>query len=269
MEETTDSIHFTTNVTDIIINELRNTTDRVVAADAGTKIKHYYSMVLGIGMHRIVDSIVLAVLLTMMLYLLHRIYTFIYSELTIEKTAMSHTKEAFNRAEYFYYRLDYIFSTAPYFKVMALLGCTACLVIVGGVGVFVVTFGELHPLECLWTSWTYVIDSGAHSETQTALHRTVSLLVTLGGMVIFALVIGLVSDQVSRQNFESIRISHKKHNTTVYPRTGVRWASTWTVSAEGRVEWSKPATLSSSARATNCCPPSSRSAWPTRAKGAV
>jgi hypothetical protein len=59
-----------------------------------------------------------------------------------------------------------------------------------------VTFGAVHPLECLWTSWTYVIDSGAHSETQTALHRTVSLLVTLGGMVIFALVIGLVSDQV-------------------------------------------------------------------------
>ena len=160
---------------------------------ASIDIKNYS---MGIDIHVIIDNIVLFCLCSAILYLLYRIYTFVRSELTVEQSAKMHTKEAFNRAEYFYYRLDYIFSTAPYFKVTALLGCTACLVVVGGVGVFVVTFGETHPLECLWTSWTYVIDSGAHSETQTALHRMVSLLVTLGGMVIFALVIGLVSDQV-------------------------------------------------------------------------
>ena len=52
------------------------------------------------------------------------------------------------------------------------------------------------PTECLWTAWTYIADPGTHADSSTGLLRLVSLGLTLGGMVIFALVIGIVSDDV-------------------------------------------------------------------------
>jgi hypothetical protein len=120
--DATDPIQLVMNVTDVV-SELSDVGKNILTtdtADIGTK--HY---LMGVDTHGIVVNVVLAVLFTIALYLLYRIYKYISSELTVEKSAKAHTKDALNRAEYFSN------IARPYFKVIAVLGCTTCLVIVG------------------------------------------------------------------------------------------------------------------------------------------
>ncbi len=120
--DATDPIQLTMNVTDVV-NELSDSANEIVTtnvADIGTK--HY---LMGVATHGIAVNSVLVVLLAAVLYSLYRIYTYISSELTVGKSAKAHTKDAFNRVEH------YSNIARPYFKVIALLGCTTCLVIVG------------------------------------------------------------------------------------------------------------------------------------------
>ena len=96
--------------------------------------------------------------------------------------------------DYFFYRLDYLFSKSSDFKGKALVAVTSLLIFVGGIGVWIATRGN--PIECLWTAWTFIADPGTHADSSSGLLRVVALALTLGGMIIFALVIGIVSGDV-------------------------------------------------------------------------
>ncbi|KAK7402082.1 hypothetical protein VNO78_14062 [Psophocarpus tetragonolobus] len=51
-------------------------------------------------------------------------------------------------------------------------------------------------LGALWHSWTYVANSGNHAETEGTGQRIVSVSISSGGMLIFAMKLGLVSDAI-------------------------------------------------------------------------
>jgi len=53
--------------------------------------------------------------------------------------------------------------------------------------------------EAAWVAWTYVADPGTHADATGTLVRFVSFLITIGGMVIFALMIGIISDFISER----------------------------------------------------------------------
>ncbi|XP_059655351.1 ion channel CASTOR-like isoform X3 [Cornus florida] len=100
------------------------------------------------------------------------------------------------------YWVDASFSVNPYAKPLALLVATLLLICLGGLALFGVTDDSL--ADCLWLSWTYVADSGNHANSEGIGPRLVSVSISFGGMLIFAMMLGLVSDAIS-EKFDSLR----------------------------------------------------------------
>ncbi|XP_022748681.1 ion channel DMI1-like isoform X3 [Durio zibethinus] len=100
------------------------------------------------------------------------------------------------------YMVDICFSVYPYAKLLALLFATIFLIGFGGLALYAVSDGSL--AEALWLSWTFVADSGNHADSIGAGSRIVSVSVSSGGMLIFAMMLGLVSDAIS-EKVDSLR----------------------------------------------------------------
>ncbi|XP_027350218.1 ion channel CASTOR isoform X2 [Abrus precatorius] len=100
------------------------------------------------------------------------------------------------------YRVDVFLSVYPYAKPLVLLVATLLLIFLGGLALFGVTTEDL--AHCLWLSWTYVADSGNHASSQGIGSRVVAVSISFGGMLIFAMMLGLVSDAIS-EKFDSLR----------------------------------------------------------------
>lgn len=107
-------------------------------------------------------------------------------------------KKTFSIAEMFEYRIDdYYFSTSKWAKVALLLSFTFILIAVGA-GSLVVFMEDNSISEAVWIAWTFVADPGTHADCEkTFLIRMISFSVTVGGMLIFALMVGIVSDYIS------------------------------------------------------------------------
>jgi len=100
------------------------------------------------------------------------------------------------------YQVDVFLSVHPYAKPLALLLATLLLICLGGLALFGVTDDDL--ADCLWLSWTYVADSGNHANSVGIGPKLVSVSISFGGMLIFAMMLGLVSDAIS-EKFDSLR----------------------------------------------------------------
>ncbi|KAJ0034851.1 hypothetical protein Pint_26194 [Pistacia integerrima] len=100
------------------------------------------------------------------------------------------------------YQVDIFLSVHPYAKPLALLFATLLLICLGGLALYGVTDDGI--ADCLWLSWTYVADSGNHANSEGIGPRLVSVSISFGGMLIFAMMLGLVSDAIS-EKFDSLR----------------------------------------------------------------
>lgn len=100
------------------------------------------------------------------------------------------------------YMVDVCFSVYPYAKLLALLFATILLIGFGGLALYAVNKNSF--AEALWLSWTFVADSGNHADTEGIGPRIVSVSISSGGMLIFAMMLGLVSDAIS-EKVDSLR----------------------------------------------------------------
>lgn len=100
------------------------------------------------------------------------------------------------------YMVDVCFSIYPYAKLLALLFATIFLIAFGGLALYAVSDGSF--AEALWLSWTFVADSGNHADRVGTGPRIVSVSISAGGMLIFAMMLGLVSDAIS-EKVDSLR----------------------------------------------------------------
>lgn len=100
------------------------------------------------------------------------------------------------------YMVDVCFSVYPYAKLLALLFATIFLIGFGGLALYAVS--ESSFAEALWLSWTFVADSGNHADRVGSGPRIVSVSISSGGMLIFAMMLGLVSDAIS-EKVDSLR----------------------------------------------------------------
>ncbi|KAJ0078086.1 hypothetical protein Patl1_36715 [Pistacia atlantica] len=100
------------------------------------------------------------------------------------------------------YRVDVCFSVYPYAKLLALLFATIFLIIFGGLALYAVSDSSF--AEALWLSWSFVADSGNHADRVGIGPRIVSVSISSGGMLIFAMMLGLVSDAIS-EKVDSLR----------------------------------------------------------------
>lgn len=100
------------------------------------------------------------------------------------------------------YQVDVFFSIYPYAKLHALLFATIFLIIFGGISFYAVSDHSF--LEALWLSWTFIADAGNHADRVGTGPRIVSVSISAGGMLIFAMMLGLVSDAIS-EKVDSLR----------------------------------------------------------------
>jgi hypothetical protein len=103
----------------------------------------------------------------------------------------------YNINQFFSYRADYYLSTQSYAKPLALGAFTLIIISIGGFlkcGLTGITLGS-----SFWDSWIYVVDTSAHADEETTTERVSALLSTVGGMFIFATMIGLINDAFAQQ----------------------------------------------------------------------
>ncbi|KAM0849339.1 hypothetical protein ACQ4PT_053785 [Festuca glaucescens] len=100
------------------------------------------------------------------------------------------------------YRVDIFLSLHPYAKPLVLLVATLLLIGLGGLALYGVTEDSLP--DCLWLSWTFVADAGNHANAEGFGPKLVSVSISIGGMLIFAMMLGLVTDSIS-EKFDSLR----------------------------------------------------------------
>ncbi|XP_060195899.1 ion channel DMI1 isoform X1 [Lycium barbarum] len=112
------------------------------------------------------------------------------------------TKEEVPLKKRIAYMVDVCFSVYPYAKLLALLFATLFLIGYGGLALYAVGDGSF--TEAIWLSWSFVADSGNHADMVGAGPRIVSVLISSGGMLIFAMMLGLVSDAIS-EKVDSLR----------------------------------------------------------------
>ncbi|XVF37554.1 hypothetical protein REPUB_Repub20aG0018700 [Reevesia pubescens] len=130
------------------------------------------------------------------------IFIFKYVDYVSQLRSSDNSSEKVSFNKQLEYRVDVFLSVHPYAKPLALLVATLMLICLGGLALFGVTDDCL--ADCLWLSWTFVADSGNHANSDGMGPRLVSVSISLGGMLIFAMMLGLVSDAIS-EKFDSLR----------------------------------------------------------------
>ncbi|GMY32832.1 Ion channel CASTOR [Fagus crenata] len=83
-----------------------------------------------------------------------------------------------------------------------IFNCNSITYMSWGLALYGVTDGSL--AECLWLSWTYIADSGNHAGSEGIGWKLVSVSISFGGMLIFAMMLGIVSDAIS-EKLDSLR----------------------------------------------------------------
>jgi len=101
-------------------------------------------------------------------------------------------------SEIFLYRVDSYFSKSRWAKGSVLLMGTFLLIFSGGGMLRIFSNDNLSLYQSTWLAWTYIADPGTHADAEGLSNRVIAVIITLGGMLIFALVIGLVSDEIGR-----------------------------------------------------------------------
>jgi hypothetical protein len=133
---------------------------------------------------------------------------------TRTKQANMDGKLKFTMSEQVEYRLDYHLSASPLAKPGLLMGFTFLLIAIGSA--FLTLVDTQLPLSTsAWLAWTYVADPGTHADAEGTGHRVVSFCITIGGMLVFALLIGIISevigDKVDRLKEGKARVLESDH----------------------------------------------------------
>ncbi|GJP33750.1 hypothetical protein CLOM_g18267 [Closterium sp. NIES-68] len=98
------------------------------------------------------------------------------------------------------YKVDVLFSMHSWVKGAALLAATLLLIALGGLALYAVGSKERMDLgDATWRAWSYVADAGNHADSEGVGPRIVGVSISIGGMLIFALMVGLVSEGISEK----------------------------------------------------------------------
>lgn len=101
-------------------------------------------------------------------------------------------------AEKLAYQTDYLMAQSPLTKLAMLLIFSVVIIVIGGLG-YAAVAGGFDILAGLWKGWVFVADGGAMGDEVGIPARTVGVLVTIGGMLVFALLLGLVSETLGEK----------------------------------------------------------------------
>lgn len=134
----------------------------------------------------------------------HSLFLFYFTKILLTglKSRLSRMEQRLTRGEFcwrkrFAYRVDVFFSIYTYAKLLALLAATIILIVSRGLALYAVSDASL--AEAVWLSWTFVANAGNHADKVGTGPRIVSVSITCGGMLVFAMMLGIISDAISEK----------------------------------------------------------------------
>ena len=92
------------------------------------------------------------------------------------------------------YYVERAFETNPFAKPLMLGALTLSCI---GTGMVTFILCGDSPRKAMWRAWTVVVDPGTHTMFGRSPQRAASTAFTLGGLFFFALLVGLVNDEIS------------------------------------------------------------------------
>eukprot|EP00960_Hanusia_phi_P077665 768725-Hanusia_phi.AAC.3 len=95
------------------------------------------------------------------------------------------------------YRLDYFLSSSPYAKLTLLLNITILAILAGSL--LLVLFQGEDFGTALWESWTFVANPGTQANVENPSERVIALSITVAGLLVFAVMIGIITETVSEK----------------------------------------------------------------------
>jgi len=127
------------------------------------------------------------------------ILKFVWEEYALGKSKQQSEGEGvrFTWSEQLEYRLDYHLSSSVWAKPLLLMGFTFVLIVLGSLLLTMVD--DLPVSVSAWLAWTYVADPGTHADAEGLGHKVVSFIITIGGMLVFALLIGIISEVIGEK----------------------------------------------------------------------
>ncbi|CAI5460535.1 unnamed protein product [Closterium sp. Yama58-4] len=115
-------------------------------------------------------------------------------------SATSGADEEVSMSKRLAYKVDVLFSMHSWVKGAALLAATLLLIALGGLALYAVGSKDRMDLgDATWRAWSYVADAGNHADSEGWGPRIVGVSISIGGMLIFALMVGLVSEGISEK----------------------------------------------------------------------
>ena len=96
------------------------------------------------------------------------------------------------------YEADNFFATNPFSQVILLVIITVVMIAIGGIGLLGVDDQESLG-GSLWAAWTFVADPGTHAGEVPFGRRSVGVVLSLGGMLFFALLVGIISETIAEK----------------------------------------------------------------------
>lgn len=162
----------------------------MVVADFGT----YMATISSATINFIVNEFLVLSILSSGVYTILRFFVMEH-QIALRKNISSDLE--FTWKEVFQYRLDYYFSRSKLAKPLTLLAVSFALIFLGAILLSVATGDSLSA--STWVSWTYVADPGTHADAAGMFERCAAFITTVGGMLVFALMIGIVSDEIGEK----------------------------------------------------------------------
>eukprot|EP00667_Euglena_gracilis_P003434 EG_transcript_3446 len=130
-----------------------------------------------------------------------KVWSWLSTELTIFhnliRKADKNERSNYSLSGFLLYRADYWLSSAPYAKALALGTFTLLVILLGGFMIYMVKGTDMG--SSLWDAWIFVVDAAAHADEDSTAERIAALLMTVVGMLIFAILISLISDTLADQ----------------------------------------------------------------------
>ncbi len=109
---------------------------------------------------------------------------------------MAHTKPTWR--DKLAYRLDNLMSLNPLAKLVMLALVSVLVILIGGT-IYSFIVERTNIFKGWWMAWLYLADTGNQADADTDLTRLVALLITIAGMLVFALLLGIVSESLGEK----------------------------------------------------------------------
>ena len=119
-----------------------------------------------------------------------------------------------------HYRIEKLFRKKPIIKIFSLFFISIISLFIGSF--FYYYFVDVNFTSSIWSSWSFLVDTGSHVEETQFAGKLISVIITILGMLFFATLISLLTSGID-EKLEELKKGRssvvEKNHTIIYARS--------------------------------------------------